>query len=436
MSDTDKNNYKNKMLVKYGKMGYLGWFDHNETHIPHTPSKVVIKTERGLEIGTLVGEHSYKGGTLKIKCHDLKKYFEKEDTEYPIGDSGVFVRFATPEDTSEQRHIKESAKEELETCLKYVKELELPMKVVDFEHIFGGERIVFYFVSDGRVDFRELVKRLAKDFQTRIEMRQIGARDEARIISDYETCGQQCCCSKFLKILKPVNMRMAKVQKATLDPSKISGHCGRLRCCLRYEDQTYKDLKAMLPNRSTRVRTETGEGKVVDYQILTQLVKILYDDGKFEAVPLENVKILENQSQKKQPATERKQRSDNSQNKRTGNKPPNQDKSKQQKAADGKPTSEKQSRDNKQRNFSQKQGASPASKNKFNKEKSNTAKSGNNNSTKDSQGNNKQQENKKSNKQRSGNRKNQNRNRKPQNNKPQPKTNGNETKGQDNKPKE
>ena len=309
--------YKHKMLVKYGKMGYLGWFDHNETNIPHTPSKVVIKTERGLEIGTLVGEHSYRGGNLKTKCSDLLEYFEKESEEYPIGEGGTFVRFASDEDLSEEKHINESAKEELKLTLGVVKELGLDMKIVDFEHVFGGERIVFYFVSDGRVDFRELVKRLAKEFQTRIEMRQIGARDEARLISDYETCGQQCCCSKFLKILKPVNMRMAKVQKATLDPSKISGHCGRLRCCLRYEDETYRELKAKLPNRSTVVKTEYGVGKVVDYQILTQLLQIQYEDGKYEAVPLEEVEILDSKALKAMRAAEGKE--DSSKGKPTRN---------------------------------------------------------------------------------------------------------------------
>ncbi len=294
MSIKDKQK-KNKMLVSYGKMGMLGWFSHGETSIPYTKSKVVIKTDRGLEIGKLVGQYSYKGGNLKTSCNDLHEYYERQGDEYPIGKGGTFVRFATAEDLSEEKHINESAEEELQVCLRIVKELGLEMKIVDFEHIFGGERIIFYFLSDGRVDFRELVKRLARDFQTRIEMRQIGARDEARIISDYETCGQQCCCSRYLKILKPVNMRMAKVQKATLDPSKISGHCGRLRCCLRFEDETYKQLKANLPNRATRVKTEHGLGKVVDYQILTQLVKVLHDDGKFEAVPLESIEILEDQ---------------------------------------------------------------------------------------------------------------------------------------------
>lgn len=296
--DSKRSKNSKKMLVRYGKMGYLGWFTHNELNLPFSPRKVIIKTERGLEIGEMVGIGCYKHGNFKGHQTSLKDYYEVADGEFPIGCDGQFVRFATHQDLNEARHVRESAIDELKICRKYVRELDLQMKIVDFEHIFGGERIVFYFVSDGRIDFRDLVKQLAKDFQTRIEMRQIGARDEARLISDIETCGQQCCCSKYLKILKPVNMRMAKTQKATLDPSKISGHCGRLRCCLRYEDDTYQQLKRNMPNRQSRVKTPSGEGKVIDYQILTQLVQILYDDGKFEAVPIEDITLLDDRIDK------------------------------------------------------------------------------------------------------------------------------------------
>jgi cell fate regulator YaaT (PSP1 superfamily) len=167
------------------------------------------------------------------------------------------------------------------------------MKIVDVEHIFGGERIVFYFMADGRIDFRELVKRLAQEYQTRIELRQIGSRDEAKLLGDYETCGQQCCCQRFLKTLKPINMRMAKMQKATLDPSKISGYCGRLKCCLRYEDIAYQELKRKLPKKNSRVKSEHGEGKVVDVQILTQLVMVEKDSGERFSVPVEEIEIIE-----------------------------------------------------------------------------------------------------------------------------------------------
>jgi cell fate regulator YaaT (PSP1 superfamily) len=180
----------------------------------------------------------------------------------------------------------------MESCKRFVKEMGLPMKIVDAEHVFGGERIIFYFMSDGRVDFRELVKRIAQEYQTRIEMRQIGSRDEAKLLGDVESCGQQCCCQRFLKHLKPVNMRMAKMQKATLDPAKISGYCGRLKCCLRYEDKTYTELKKQLPKKNSRVKTQQGVGKVVDTQILTQLVMVEYEGGDRSAVGLEDIEIL------------------------------------------------------------------------------------------------------------------------------------------------
>jgi cell fate regulator YaaT (PSP1 superfamily) len=147
-------------------------------------------------------------------------------------------------------------------------------------------------VADGRIDFRELVKRLAKEFQTRIEMRQIGSRDEAKLAVDYEACGLECCCKRFLKSLKPVNMRMAKLQKATLDPSKISGHCGRLKCCLRYEDETYRELKTHLPKKNTKVRTPYGDGTVADTHILTQLVVVQKKDGPPIVVPVEEIEVV------------------------------------------------------------------------------------------------------------------------------------------------
>ena len=135
-------------------------------------------------------------------------------------------------------------------------------------------------------------KKIAHEYQSRIEMRQVGARDEAKLLGDVESCGQQCCCQRFLKALKPVNMRMAKMQKATLDPSKISGYCGRLKCCLRYEDKTYTELKKRLPKRNTKVKTQQGEGRVVDTQILTQLVIVEYNDGKKIAVGLDELEII------------------------------------------------------------------------------------------------------------------------------------------------
>jgi cell fate regulator YaaT (PSP1 superfamily) len=285
--------HKKYMLVSYGRMSALGWFEHHENRIPKVPCRVVVKTEKGLELGSLVGQLGlYKAGHFKLSTDQIEKYFDDGDMDFSSGPTGKFIRFATAEDVSEERHLEKIAKEEMECCRRFVKELDLPMKVVDAEHIFGGERIIFYFMSDSRVDFRELVKKVAHEYQTRIEMRQIGSRDEARILADYETCGQECCCKRFLRALKPVNMRMAKMQKATLDPSKISGYCGRLKCCLRYEDKTYTELKKRLPKKNARVKTGSGPGKVINTQILTQLVVVEHDSGERIAVPLEELEII------------------------------------------------------------------------------------------------------------------------------------------------
>ena len=303
-----------RVLVRYGKMGTIGWFENKAGTIEKTRTKVVIKTPRGLEIGDVVGSFCYKHGHFKLTQEQVDNYYPERTKDYPIAGGGQMVRYAREEDVMEAHHLDILAKEEQATCQRLSNEMNLPMKVVDAEHLLGGERIIFYFTSENRIDFRELVKRLAREFQTRIELRQIGSRDEARIIGDYESCGLECCCRSFLKILAPVNMRMAKVQKATLDPSKISGHCGRLKCCLRYEDETYKDLKNRLPKKNTIVETEAGYGRVVDSQILTQLVVIEYQDGKIEASPVDEVKIVKDKAiidQVKRPANKQQSKKDN-----------------------------------------------------------------------------------------------------------------------------
>ena len=292
--ETKPRQSKNKkyMLVRYGRMNALGFFEHNEAEIPKVNARVVIKTERGLELGYVIGRlSSYRGGQFKLRPEQIKEYFSNSEIDFCPPRAGKFIRYATAADISEERHLRLIVKEEIESCRRIVKEMDLPMKIIDAEHVFGGERIIFYFMSDGRVDFRGLVKRIAQEYQTRIEMRQIGSRDEAKILGDVESCGQQCCCQRFLKLLKPVNMRMAKMQKATLDPAKISGYCGRLKCCLRYEDKTYTELKRRLPKKNTTVETEKGKARVVDTQILTQLVMVEYENGDREAVSVDNIKI-------------------------------------------------------------------------------------------------------------------------------------------------
>ncbi len=287
---------KNLLLVRYGRMGFFGWFTHNGVQVEKIRTKVVIKTRRGLELGDIVGPFCYKGGHFKHSCKQIEKYYDKRSKDYPLAEGGTFVRYAKDEDIMEGEHLDISAKKELKFAQNLARDMNLPMKMVDSEHLLGGERIVIYFLSETRVDFRDLVKTLAQEYQTRIELRQVGARDEARLIGDYESCGQQCCCKRFLKILAPVNMRMAKTQKATLDPSKISGHCGRLKCCLRYEDSTYRELKKGMPNRSSMVMTSSGTGKVIDCQILTQLVSVVFPDGKREAFPVTEIEVLTGQA--------------------------------------------------------------------------------------------------------------------------------------------
>ena len=195
-SETKPKQAKSKkyMLVRYGRMNALAFFEHHEAEIPKVNSRVVIKTERGLELGYIVGRLcSYRGGQFKLREEQVKEYFEKSEIDFSPDYGGKFIRYATADDISEERHLRKIVQEEIECCRRIIKEMDLPMKIVDAEHVFGGERIIFYFMSDGRVDFRDLVKKVAQEYQTRIEMRQIGSRDEAKLLGDVESCGQQCC---------------------------------------------------------------------------------------------------------------------------------------------------------------------------------------------------------------------------------------------------
>ncbi len=290
------------VLVRYGRMSTLGLFEHNETQVPQTPTRVVVKTDKGLELGYLVGQLShYKDGRFRLSEEQVNSYYVTSEIQFSTEPVGKVVRFATADDISEEQHLQASTAEEIESCERIARELGLRMKIIDAEHIFGGERIVFYFMAEGRVDFRELVRKLAQEYQTRIEMRQIGSRDEAKLLGDVESCGRECCCLQFLQLLKPVNMRMAKMQKATLDPSKISGYCGRLKCCLRYEDQTYTELKQSLPKKGVLVQTEKGEAKVIDSQILTQLVVVEYENGDKASYSVDEVTVLPASAVKKRP---------------------------------------------------------------------------------------------------------------------------------------
>jgi len=280
------------IVVRFGAMKLVGEFPYKGDAKPGCGSKLVVRTHRGTELGEMLTSTCPNAGCSKsVTRQEMLEYIENSGgRDYPFHTDGRVLRVATIEDMNEQSRLEASKRELVRTARRMVGEFGLPMKIVEAEPILGGERLTFYFTSEGRVDFRDLVRALADEFKTRIELRQVGARDEARLTADYERCGQYCCCKNFLKVLKPVSMRSAKTQKATLDPLKISGRCGRLMCCLRYEDETYETLKRNLPRRKKRVGTPEGPGGVLDTQILTQLVLVrLEATGAQIAVPVEDL---------------------------------------------------------------------------------------------------------------------------------------------------
>ena len=285
------------LVVRFGCMKLVGEFPSDGSIKPGCGSKLVCRTHRGTEVCEMLTSTCPNSGCSKsVSRKEMLGYIENSGgRDYPFFTEGRVLRLATPEDLDRQNAIEQSKHELTMNGRRRVEELGLRMKMVDAEPLLGGERVTFYYSSEERVDFRELIRLLSNDVHTRVELRQVGARDEARLTADYEKCGQYCCCKNFLKVLKPISMKSAKVQKATLDPLKISGRCGRLMCCLRYEDQTYEDLKKNLPRKKSRVGTPEGDGMVIDGQILTQLVLVRLDgldkDGKFRdvAVPVENL---------------------------------------------------------------------------------------------------------------------------------------------------
>jgi cell fate regulator YaaT (PSP1 superfamily) len=186
----------------------------------------------------------------------------------------------TPDDHQDAARLRQSESQEFDTCRLFIAQRSLQMELVNVEHLFGSERIVFYFLAEKRVDFRELVKDLAREYRTRIEMRQIGVRDEAKLLADYGDCGKPVCCNTHMSVMPPVSMRMAKLQKSTLDPSKISGRCGRLKCCLRFEQDVYEEFQQQLPSPGTRILTQKGQGRVLAQEILARKVLVEFEDGR------------------------------------------------------------------------------------------------------------------------------------------------------------
>ncbi len=284
------------IVCRYGYMKQIAELSYNGDAKPGCGSKLVIRTHRGIELAEMLTTTCTNAGCGKsVSRKQMLQYIEASGGKnYPFSTQGRVLRVATVEDINDQEKLDRRKQEMIRYTKDLIREIDLSMKLVDIELLLGGERIIFHYTSSQWVDFRDLVRRLAGEYQTRIEMHQVNARDEARLVADYEKCGQHCCCKQFLKVLKPVSMRSAKVQKATLDPTKISGRCGRLMCCLRYEDQTYETLRKRLPHRLTRVMTEEdGPGTVTDTQVLTQLVLVRLDNTEsVAAYPLEHIRKL------------------------------------------------------------------------------------------------------------------------------------------------
>jgi cell fate regulator YaaT (PSP1 superfamily) len=252
-----------KYLVRHGSMRLLIVGATRAGDAYRRGTRVIVRTSRGLETGEVLCE-----GT------------EATLTHVPEQSQGQILREMSQEDLNELAHIQLRERDEFQVCQGYVRDLNLAMELVDVEHIFGGERVVVYYLAEERVDFRELVKKLAAEFQTRIEMRQIGVRDEAKLLADYGDCGKPVCCNTHLSEMPPVSMKMAKLQKATLDPTKISGRCGRLKCCLRYEYDTYEELQKELPPIGSDVVTPYGRARILNQEVLTQQLLLQTEDGR------------------------------------------------------------------------------------------------------------------------------------------------------------
>jgi cell fate regulator YaaT (PSP1 superfamily) len=252
-----------KHIVRHGAMRQLGEFTAPPGIALPRAARLIVRTERGLETGDLLCP-----ATPQAIAH------------LPEPTSGEIVREMTVEDRLREEQVKQTSRIQFETAGRLISEHRLAMQLVDIESLFGGERIVFYFLADKRVDFRELVRSMAREFQTRIELRQIGVRDEAKLLADYGDCGKPVCCNTHMTVMPPVSMRMAKIQKSTLDPTKISGRCGRLKCCLRFEQDVYDEFQKELPNVGTRVLTAKGQGKVLAQEILARRVLVEFEDGR------------------------------------------------------------------------------------------------------------------------------------------------------------
>ncbi len=251
----------NIVKIQFHTAGKL--YDFSTGNLELEPGdKVVVETERGKSIGTVVvGPRDY------------------QEADLPEGLKAV-QRKAYPEDIEASKRNTAREKEAFDFCLARIKERGMEMKLIRAEYLFDGSKAIFYFTADGRVDFRELVKDLSHAFHTRIEMRQIGVRDEAKMVGGIGICGRELCCSSFLRDFEPVSVKMAKEQNLALNPTKISGQCGRLLCCLGYEFETYCTLRKCLPKCGKRVQCGNVDGEVIKLNVLDGTVTVKTDDDQ------------------------------------------------------------------------------------------------------------------------------------------------------------
>ncbi len=262
----------NGFIVRHGATRLLGEFTGPHGQIFSRGERVILKTERGLEVGDVL-------------CPSTPRAMNQiaEPTH------GQIIRPMSADDRVKLDENIAIAKNQFDAACAIVERCNLDMQLVDVERLFGSERLIFYFLSEKRIDFRELVKELARELQMRIELRQIGVRDEAKLKADYGDCGKPVCCNTHLTEMPPVSMKMAKLQKTTLDPSKISGRCGRLKCCLRYEQDVYEEHQAELPPINSRIVTRHGQGKVIGQEILARRVLVIMEDGRRIPVAIADV---------------------------------------------------------------------------------------------------------------------------------------------------
>ena len=262
--------------VRFRKAGKIYYFDPKNMEIKRG-DHVIVETARGIEYGTVVVGN---------------KDAEEESVVQPLK---PVLRMATPEDDERVRRNKENEREALRICQEKIRKRGLEMKLIDAEYTFDNNKILFYFTADGRIDFRELVKDLAAVFKTRIELRQIGVRDETKILGGVGSCGRALCCHSYLSDFVPVSIKMAKEQNLSLNPTKISGVCGRLMCCLKNEEDTYEYLNSKLPGVGDKVTAIDGaQGEVHSVNVLRQTVKVIVDvedEKELREYPAEELKF-------------------------------------------------------------------------------------------------------------------------------------------------